>query len=238
MQFHTGRRHTVAALLSAAGLVAGSGVAAAQFQPNALPGTDDSRVQITVGTDLATVTVDAADADATEVTGTFTNTSEATLACANPSGPGDAGTVTEADLVDRSLAYLESNTLPPAPPLPGLNTGSLDVMLGSGSLGSLGLGDPAAIELDGIQQAQEDERVAGHYGTAAVTTVESGATVDWSATLTVPSGDRTDFNAAALFTCQQEGQWYAFAGYEDGDDSDDSDGGDGGGSLSMGSLGS
>ena len=54
-------------------------------------------------------------------------------------------------------------------------------------------------------------------------------------TLSVPSGERTDFDAAALVTCMQGDQWYAFAGYEENDDADDSDDG---GSLSMGSLGS
>lgn len=236
MQLRSTPRHTLIALLGAAGLVAGSGIAAAQLAPTALPGTDDSTVQITVGADLAIVVVNDAGADATQVTGTFTNNSDATLTCQAPGGASNnaAGTVTDAALVDRSLAYLAGNTLPPAPPLPGLNTGSLDVMLASGSLGSLGLGDDAPVELDAIQQAQDQARLAGHYGTFAAFNVATGDTVNWAATLTVPSGDRTDFNAAALVTCSQNGQWYAFAGYEDADDVDN---GGGGGSLSMGSLG-
>ena len=237
MQFRSTPRHTLIALLGAAGLVAGSGVAAAQLAPTALPGTDDSTVQITVGAaDLAIVEVDEAGADATEVTGTIENTSGGTLVCHTPGATvsTDAGTVTDAALVNRSLAYLTDNTLPPAPPLPGLNTGSLDVMLGSGSLGSLGLGDDAPVELDAIQQAQDQARLAGHYGAIDAIELADGDTEEWTATLTVPSGDRTDFNAAALITCEQNDQWYAFVGYEDAD-ADDSNGG---GSLSMGSLGS
>lgn len=235
MQISTRRRHAFAALLAAAGLVASSGVAVAQVSPMALPGTDDSTVQITVGADLATVNVDDADEDATAVTGTFTNNSDGALTCATPGkfGVTDGGTVTDAALVNRSLAYLSGNILPSTGGL--VDTGSLAARLGSGSLGSLGLGDPAAVELDAIQQAQDQARLAGHYGTAVGFTVDAGETENWTATLSVPSGDRSDFDAAALFTCSQGDQWYAFAGYEEESDTDDSDGG---GSLSMGSLGS
>lgn len=148
----------------------------------------------------------------------------------------DAVTVTHADLVDRSLAYLTDNLVAGGGGLgiPGLNPGSVDVMLGTGSLGSLGLGDPAAVELDAIQQAQDQERLDGHYGTATGFTVDADESADWTATLPVPSGERTDFDAAALITCSQDGQWYAFSGYEEVDEDDDG----GSGSLSMGSLGS
>lgn len=240
MHIRTGRRHTIAAILASVGLVAGSGVAAAQMQPQALPGTDDSTIQIAVGhNDLAEVQVDEVGDESTEVTGTFTNNSDGTLTCSAPGAtpPGDAGTVTYADLVDRSQAYLTGNLVVGGGGLaiPGLNPGSVDVMLGTGSLGSLGLGDPAAVELDAIQQAQDQARLAGHYGTVAAFDVEAGEDHEWTATLSVPSGDRTDFDAAALFTCVQDEQWYAFAGYEEDDSQGDNGGG---GSLSMGSLGS
>ena len=237
MQFPSTPRRTIIALLGATGLMAGSGVAAAQISPMALPGTDDSTIQVAVGQDeMAEVTVDSAGADATEITGTFTNTSGGPLTCAAPGGGGDAGTVTEADLVDRSLAYLTGDLITGGGGLgiPGLNPGSVDVILGTGSLGSLGLGDPAAVELDAIQQAQDEERLKGHYGTVESFTLADGATKEWTATLSVPSGDRTDFEAAALFTCSQDDQWYAFAGYEENDDADS----DTSGSLGSGSLGS
>lgn len=238
MRINTGR-HAFVALLGAAGLVAGTGVAAAQMSPMALPGTDDSTIQIAVGhDDLATVEVNAAGAEATEVTGSITNDSDDPLVCAAAGGIGDAVTVTHADLVDESLAFLTGNLVAGGGGLgiPGLNPGSVGVMLGSGSLGSLGLGDDAAIELDAIQEAQDAERLAGHYGTASGFTVAAGETEEWAATLSVPSGERTDFDAAALITCSQGDQWYAFAGYEE--EGDESDGDDNGGSLSMGSLGS
>lgn len=228
MRTHTGR-HVLVAMLGAAGLVAGSGVAAAQFNTLALPGTDDSREQVAVGYDLATVEVDAVDADSAAAEVTITNTTDAPMTCSEV-------TVTEAAIVNRSLAYLENNVLPPAPPLPGVNTGSLDVMLGSGSLGSLGLGDAGAIELDEIQQDQDRARLAGHYGTANVGVIAADDSTDLTVPLVVPTGDRTDFDAAALVTCTQDGQTYAFAGYENDDDADGGNGG--GGSLSMGSLGS
>lgn len=230
------RRHTIAAMLATAGLVAGSGIAAAQNGPRALPGTNDSATQIAVGYDnLAEVEVNAVDAESTEVTGTFTNNSDGSMECrAAGETQGDAGTVTTAALVDRSLAYVTNNLVAGDLGLP-IDTGSLDVMLGSGSLGSLGLGDPAAVELDAIKQAQDQARLAGQYGAVDEFTVAAGDSEEWTATLSVPSGDRTDFDAAALFTCVQDEQWYAFAGYEE-DDSDDDNGG--GGSLSMGSLGS
>lgn len=234
MQFLSPARRSVVALLGAAGLIAGSGVAAAQIAPMALPGTTDTAAQVTVGTDLAAVTVNAADEDATAVTGTFTNNSGATLVCrSTASTAGDAGAVTDAALVNRSLAYLSGNILPASGGL--VDTSSLAAQLGSGSLGSLGLGDPAAVELDAIQQAQDQARLAGHYGPIDNFTVEDGVTRNWTAPLSVPSRDRTDFDAAALVTCIQDGQWYAFAGYEVTDDDDDNGGG---GSLSMGSLGS
>lgn len=227
------------ALLSAAGLVAGSGVAAAQMTTHALPGTDDSAIQIAVGhDDLATVTVDEVDETSVEVTGSIENSSDAPLSCSAPGGgtTSDAVTVTYAALVDRSLDYITGNLVVGGGGLgiPGLNPGSMDVMLGTGSLGSLGLGDPAAVELDAIQQAQDAAELAGHYGTAGGFVVDAGETHDWTATLSVPSGDRTDFDAAALITCQQGEQWYAFAGYEETDDEN----GGGSGSLGTGSLGS
>lgn len=239
MHYRSTRRHTFLALLGAAGLVAGSGVAAAQVGPMALPGTNDDEVQIAVGhEDLATVTVDEVDESSVEVTGSVENTSDAALTCGAPGaiGQSDAVTVTYAGLVDRSLNYLTGNLVAGGGGLgiPGLNPGSMDVMLGTGSLGSLGLGDPAAVELDAIQQAQNQARLAGHYGTATGFTVAAGESHDWTATLSVPSGDRTDFEAAALVTCEQDGQWYAFAGYEDVEDDNDNGGG---GSLDMGSLG-
>ena len=239
MQFLTGRRRNITALLAAAGLVAGSGVAAAQIAPMALPGTNDDEVQIAVGHDeLATVTVNEADETSTEVTGSIENTSDGTLTCGVPGavGASDAVTVTYAGLVDRSLDYITGNLVAGGGGLgiPGLNPGSMDVMLGTGSLGSLGLGDPAAVELDAIQQAQDQARLAGHYGTAAGFTVDAGETENWTATLSVPTGDRTDFDAGALITCSQDGQWYAFAGYEEDDDNGNGNGG--GGSLPMGSL--
>lgn len=231
------RRHTIAAVLASAGLVAGSGVAAAQtVSPNALPGTDDSAIQVAVGHDLATVEVDDVDETSTEVEGTIENTSDGPLNCAALDSPAtsDAVTVTNADLVDRSLAFLTDNLVAGGGGLgiPGLNPGSLDVMLGTGSLGSLGLGDPAAVELDAIQQGQDAAELAGHYGTAQGFTLAEGETEEWTATLSVPTGDRTDFDAAALITCEQDDQWYAFAGYEEDDDSN----GNGGGSLDLGSL--
>ena len=238
MQFRTGRRRSITALLAAAGLVAGSGVAAAQIAPMALPGTNDDAIQIAVGHDLANVTVDEVDEDSTEVAGTIENNSDAVLTCAAPGGnvQTDAVTVTYAGLVDRSLDYITGNLVAGGGGLgiPGLNPGSMDVMLGTGSLGSLGLGDPAAVELDAIQQAQDQARLAGHYGTAAGFTVDPDDSVDWTATLSVPTGDRTDFDAGALITCSQDGQWYAFAGYEEEDDNGNGNGG--GGSLPMGSL--
>lgn len=244
MQRHSGKRHAIVALLGAAGLVAGSGVAVGQMQPQSLPGADDSTIQVAVGhDDLATVEVDEAGADATEVTGTFENTSGGTLMCAalgESQVTSDAVTVTEAGLVDRSLDYVTGNLIAGGGGLgiPGLNPGSVDAMLASGSLGSLGLGDPAAAELEAIQEAQDDERLAGHYGTAGGFTVDAGESADWSATLAVPTSERTDFDAAALVTCSQGEQWYAFAGYEPDDDSDNDGGGSLSGSLDMGSLGS
>lgn len=236
MTFHSSPRRAAVALLSAAGLLAGSGLAAAEVAPMALPGTDDSTSQMGVGgPDRGEVTVDAAGADATTVTGSFKNTSDASLSCRTlgVGGSSPAVTVTDAETVRMSIAYLSDNLLPPPSPMPGLNPGSMGVMLGSGSLGSLGLGDDAAVDMDKIQKAQDKSRVAGHYGTAPDFVVAAGASVDWTVTLTLPNaGKRTDFNAGALVTCEQGGNWFAFAGFED----DASNGG--GGSLSMGSLGS
>ena len=208
--------------------MAGAGAAVAMPTTLALPGTDDAIEQVAVGHDLATVTVGDVDADSNEVEVTITNNSESALACSEV-------TVTTAALVHRSLAYLESNVLPPPPPMPGLNPGSAVVMLASGSLGSLGLGDAAAVELDAIQRAQDQARIAGHYGTAAVGAVPADDETTVNVPLIVPTGDRTDFDAAAMVTCTQAGQTYAFAGFEN---ESGANGNGGGGSLDTGSLGS
>lgn len=237
---------TTSIATAAALCLAASGLASAQIAPAALPGTGADRVQVVVGSDLMDVTMDDFDTEATEVTGTITNNSEDAFNCwqagTESYQAGPAGTVTRADLVQRSLDYMSNNVLPPPPPMPGLNPGSLDVMLGTGSLASLGMGDPGAIELADIEAQQDQARIAGHYGAVPQFNVPAGETLDWTATLTVPSGDRTDFDAAALFTCQHQtgdNQWYAFAVFADAENGDGTGGGSlPAGSLSMGSLGS
>ncbi|MDV8000781.1 hypothetical protein [Rhodococcus sp. IEGM 1408] len=240
-------RHAVVALLSAAGLVAGGGLAAADMSPMALPGTNDGLIQVALGKGLATVVVNAAGADAAEVTGTFTNESNVLLYCSDLSG-GSTATVTDAAIVSQSLAFMSGNLVPGNwdNQFTAAESGSV------GSLGSAGTDGTPADELAGIQQDQDRARLAGHYGTVDVGfTVEPGEEIPWSATLTVPTGDRTDFDAAALFTCRQartfeyedypgeyfmdvDDQWYAFAGYEENVEQDNGSGS----SLSTGSLGS
>src|SRR5690625_7695214 len=76
MQYRSPRRHTFLALLGAAGLVAGSGVAAAQVGPMALPGTNDDVIQIAVGhEDLAHATLDEVEETSEDVTWSGDNTS-------------------------------------------------------------------------------------------------------------------------------------------------------------------
>lgn len=236
------RRTAVSAscALAAATALAAAGLASAQMAPAALPGTGAAEDQIVVGSDLVTVTVDPAGADATEITGTLTNNTESDFSCRQPGGnlTTPAGTVTDAALVRRSENFLAGNVVP-QPNTLGLDTASLGAMLGTGSLGSLGLGDPAAAELAEIGDAQNRARLAGHYGEVRPGfLVPAGSDREWTATLTVPSGERTDFVAGAMFTCQRTdatGQWFAFTGFEE--PADDDDNGNGGGSLPGGSLG-
>lgn len=249
------QKAAIIALLSAVGIGLGTSEAVA----GPLPALDDNN-RVVVGSDSATVKVAKVDATNTDVEVTVSNNGDVPLVCADPaqSSPQGAGvTVTEASVVKSSMDFLENHVVVknPAAAL-GLNPSSVDSVLNSGPLGSLGLADPGAVAGIAIQDAYNSALLAGHTAVSDTVDVPAHETTTLTLTLSQPtSGKRTDFDAGAIVTCtydandsefkEADPEWFAFAGYEDGVDPDalpgnenDSPSGSlGTGSLSTASLG-
>lgn len=231
----------VIAAAAAAGLVAGGGVATAQ-----LPGGDTGGEVVKVdGTDLV-VAVDDQEDDAATITGTITNASDEAYRCATPGidlEGENPGQVTTGEVAALTLHYYATNvfTGPDGFELldgDPIGFGSVMDLIPAGSA-------VGSAEID-ARTIQQQARVAGHTGTPLVDgnevfTIEPGEdnTVDWTATLGTPaSGDRGQWQAAALFYCinQSTDIHHVFAGFEGGEAPDIDP--DTTGSLPTGSLGS
>ncbi|MBB1032110.1 hypothetical protein G6027_14730 [Dietzia sp. SLG310A2-38A2] len=218
------------ALISA--LVVGLGSPAAAHAQ--VPGAIDTGTVVITDSNRLVVSVDAAQATATNVTGRIQNTTGTGFRCATPGVQGleYPGQVTEAEIVARSMRYYANNIFQPIggvglditgielDPIP---IGSLLDILPTGSVNKA-LGATRSDLMD-IRSAQEAARVAGHTGDPRVGgnvafTVGANASVTWSAQLGAPaSGQRTDFQAAALFFCTETTgarRAHVFAGYEGG----------------------
>ena len=212
-----------AALSAAAGVIVGAaGTAVAQ-----VPGADPSGLAVITDSTAVTVTVDAATADATQVTGKLTNTTGNAFSCYTPgvSNKQYPNALTEAAVVRKAMDYYRANLYYPiggiqAPVGDPVPIGSLYDFLPSGSLGTmLGAGPSAMLE---IRAMQELARINGHTGdpkagAATTITVPANGSVNWTAALGIPASNvRTDFEAAGLFFCQDTvtKKNYVFAGYE------------------------
>ncbi|KAB3522672.1 hypothetical protein GC425_05285 [Corynebacterium sp. zg254] len=219
------------AVLSAAGPLAGTAAAA-----NVVPGANNSGKVVVSDSTALQVTVHAADAAATAITGSVTNTSSDTFTCSgigaadpNAGGPS-AGDIAPADVVLKSQTYYKNNLYRELPSLP-LNISGLP-LIGNWKLGDLGLGSVASIfqEFGGlagqankarseISEGYSQARVAGHAGQIPTFTLAPEETQEFSVALPQPtSGARTDFDAAAFIMCTKDDtkQPHLFVGYEEG----------------------
>lgn len=212
---------TVASLAAAAALV--GGIASAH-----IPGASNEGVVVITDSNLVQIEVADKGANPTKVEGTITNTSTLPMRCATPGLDKEyPGQVTEAKVVEASMAYYRANIFAPGGfelPMGGgvLTAGSLyDVLPGGSLTGSL-LGAPVAGLVD-IREMQQAARVAGHtgeptVGNAAVFDLAAGQALNWTANLEpAASGDRGEWDAAAMFFCSTSSgapTSYVFAGYE------------------------
>lgn len=198
-----------------------------------IPGASDAGTVVITDSAKLTVSVDAAQASATAVTGRIQNTSGNNFRCRTPGVQGleYPGQVTEAPIVAKSMRYYSNNIFAPVggvdldvtgvdlDPMP---IGSLLDILPTGSFNKA-LGNTRS-ELMDIRAAQEAARVAGHTGDPlsgnnVAFNVNSRTTATWWAALGEPArGQRTDFQAAAMFYCTDTAtsRDYVFAGYEGG----------------------
>lgn len=245
------RSRAGAALAAAAALVAGAGTASAQ---NSIPGDTNPGTTVVAGSAVATITVDAAAADATGVTGKVTNTSSSSLSCTGPTGNSPlAGTVTDATVVAASDDYYAAHSFKPDPntkidlaSIPFVGKVSADIGLGglldflptTGSLAPM-FGEAWAARA-AITEGYTVAGQAGHNGTVPKFSVPAGGTTEWTSQLGRPSsGPRTDFQAGAFFICTSgNGALYRLAGYEGGTTPTGRPSAAGTGSLDTGSLGS
>ncbi|MDV8001824.1 hypothetical protein [Rhodococcus sp. IEGM 1408] len=199
-----------------------------------IPGAIDTGTVVITDSNRLAVTVDAAQASATTITGRIQNTTGTAFRCATPGVQGleFPGQVTEAEVVARSMRYYANNVFEPVGgvdlPLGGIDLdpmpiGSLLDILPTGSFNKA-LGATRS-ELIDIRTAQESARVLGHTGDPrvggdAVFNIAANGSVTWSAPLGAPaSGQRTDFQAGAMFFCTETAgarRAHVFAGYEGG----------------------
>lgn len=234
--------------IAAALAVATAPVASAQ-----LPGVDNNTQVFPVDDTRILIAVDEPELEAGTVGVTVQNNTDQALTCTGING-GQAGAVTTAEIAAKSVDFYAE--------FPNSDLSPIDIDLDVPSLlaGSVGdLGDDLAIDLGSIvgmvpgsaaglvypeQGALADiggdfsqARLGGQYGpmgqslsipaqTAQPYTVELGQT---------SRGERQEFQAAAVLTCELNGQRYIFHGYQGGEPPA---GGGGSGSLSAGSLGS
>ena len=197
---------------------------------NVVPGADQNSTVVHTGFNHLSITVDAANAAATHITGKVKNNSDQSFTCAGPRGNSNiSGDVTTAKLVKQSEDYYRNNTFRELPKVP-LNIGGIpllgNIRIGELDLGSLGpliqgfggvLGDPNE-QRKKIAEQYSTARVKGHAGLIERFTIAPGATRDFSVYLNNPSsGPRTDFDAAAFIICTDStNAAYAFTGYEEG----------------------
>lgn len=242
---HISTRATRTAVVSASvfGLVAGASMASAQ-----VPGGGTEGIPVKVDDTSLIVTVADKGEAPTEVTGTIANTTDAVFRCEVPPMPVDGGMsprgygqVTTAEAADEVMAFYANNIFTgPNVINPGDNLvsmGSMVDLLPAGSAMGSADGD--------TRTAHYAARVAGRTGDPRVGgqlqfTVPAGETVDYSAALGRPAtGDRGQWQAAAVFMCQNQTtqNWFVYAGYEDVPGGADGDG-TRSGSLDAGSLGS
>ena len=226
------RRATAAVALTGVAVLLPGSVASAQ-----IPGVGPSAGQVVVAdSTVVQVAVEAPDVAAGTVAVTVQNNGTTALTCSGFSG-GRAGTVTEAEIVARSVSYYAKHPTIVEPQMDITVTGSSGLPNFGMALGSVttmlpgsvtGLLRPEFGEQAVIGRKYTDARLAGRVGGFATVSIPARSATPLSVRLGDPSvGPRTDFTAGALVACTINGQPHVFAGYQ----------GDEVPSLPLGSLG-
>lgn len=212
------------AAASAIALAGGAGLAGAQ-----IPGGGTGGAVVKVDSEDLLVTVNDKGAAPEVVTGSIQNTSGAAYRCGTPGLDMEGempGQVTTAGVVQTAVEYYANNiytgpeafNIPDAGPV-GMGS-AFDLIPAGSAVGSA--------EVD-TRTPQQQARVDGRTGDPRVGanhafTVPAGGTLDWNAVLAPPAtGDRGDWQAAAMFYCinQTSGEHFVFYGYEDYEPADD-----------------
>lgn len=235
--------------LAAAGLTAGTGLAAAQ-----IPGGGTGGNVVKTDSNALLVTVNDTAPNASQVTGTVENTTSNNFRCGVPAGEGEElpGQATTAEVAALTVDHYARNIYSGADgfdlPMVGddLAMGSLDDVLPGGGSSNM-FASSGEDDVD-VTTAQQAARVAGRVGDPLVSgnhafTVNAGQSVNWTAQMTISStGERGEWQAAAIFYCidQATDRHYVFAGYEGlpPGEAPEPVVSDNSGSLSMGSIGS
>lgn len=233
-------------------IAAALAVATAPAASAQLPGVDNNTQVFPVDDDRISIAVDEPDLGAGTVGVTVQNNTDQALTCTGING-GHAGTVTTAEIAAKSVDFYtefpnsELSPIDVEVDVPSLIAGSVgdiagDFAIDLGSIVGLVPGSAAGLvypeqgALADIGGDFAQSRLDGHYGpmgqslavpaqTAQPFTVELGQT---------SRGERQDFHAAVVLTCELDGQRYIFHGYQ-GEPPVRTGGS---GSLSAGSLGS
>lgn len=212
-------------VVSAGALLSTAGISAADpgITPyGQLPGVDYAGTVVITDSDSASVVVDDVNVETGQVTGTVTNDFAAPLVCQVPGANGEKfnNAVTNSGLVGLAFDFYRNNViLPDGDFHSGTGAATVEAPMGSvygffpsGSLGEL-LDDKAKLRVESNQA-----KLAGEFGTVTPMTVAAGATSTWTSQLSPSTtGERADFDAAALFYCTADGKSYVFAGDENGE---------------------
>lgn len=234
-------RIPIATAITVALVVAtGSNLASAQ---NVIPGDNSPARTVVVDPSKGTVNVNPASANSTSVTFTFQNRTGSPVRCqdeTNTYGPE----VTEPEVAQKVMAYYRNFGVLDKPQIPISIAGSVNInidlspvllLLPGGSLSPI-FGDNYSALAD-IKTSHENAAQRGHVGRLTPFNLANNATTPtYSIPVPAPSaGPRTDWNASIVVTCKTTSgpeQWYAFAGFENGEPDTPP-----GGALNIGSLG-
>lgn len=210
------------ARIAALGLAAVFVAATAPAVTAQIPGNNPRTTVFPVDDTRITVAVDPADMDAGTVRVAIQNNTGSNLNCSGLDG-GQAGTVTTAELVARSVdfytQYPHSELADMLLTLPSQAGGNKTIALGSvqAQLGSAAdFINPEWAALAANEEAFEEARLAGHYGPMGTSlSIPAQQAIERTVNLrNQVSGERADFQTGVFMTCVLSGQRYVFHAYE------------------------
>lgn len=212
------------ARLAALGVAAAFVAATAPAASAQIPGDNPRTTVYPVDSTQIQIVVDPVDLETGTVRVVVQNNTASELNCTGIGG-GPAATVTNAEVVARSVDYFTQYPLSELADLtlnlPSQAGGAMPISLGSVQVQAGSAAEFMNPEWDALGRngaALEQARLAGHYGVMGTTiTISPSSGFERTVRLDHPSaGQRADFQTGVFMTCTVSGQRYAFHAYEGG----------------------